>query len=374
MANRNTETTRGSARATIVDVARESNVSYSTVADILRAKSRFRYKPETIQRVREAALRCGYETHAGARLMRQQNNTLIGIIVPIAQRSHIGVLSVAMHEEILSRGYQSVLIGSQLFDPPAKAEDGSDFPGQIPSFPDLQSLAGVLMLDLTVELEVPANVKRLMKSVPYVATYPVVSPEINLVSYDMAKGVEKVLEHLVELGHKRIAFADRFTPGHPSNDLKVQGWRQGVERFKDAVDHAFDISLSHCEAADRQGMGISIAEQLQELKIKPTALICPSDDVALSAMGQLMHRGWKIPEDISITGVDDIEFSSFTCPTVTTIRQPSRQMARAAVELLLNLIDKGDSAEAKEERTAQQLFIEPLLVVRESTAPPARAE
>ena len=370
MAKETAKSLQNGARATIVDVAREANVSYTTVADILRAKSRFSYRPETIQRVREAALRCGYETHIGARMMRQLKSTLIGIIVPTQPRSHTGALSLAIHQEIVARGYQSVVIGSQLFDPPPQTDDGSDIPAMAPLFADLRSLAGALMLDLTVELEVPPNVTRLLAALPYVATYPVTSPEINLVSYDFSLAIEQVVEHLVGLGHRRIAFASRFDDLHPTEALKVAGWRQGVERFQDSLDRRYDVSLGMCAVHDRQHMGIVIAEQLQALKHKPTALICPSDDVALSAMGQLMHRGWKIPEDISITGIDDIEFAAFTCPTLTTIRQPSRQIARAAVELLLNMITAGNAGENKELRPARQLFIEPQLVIRESTAPP----
>lgn len=368
MANRPAESTQGGTRATIVDVARESNVSYSTVADILRAKSRFSYRPETIQRVREAALRCGYETHTGARLMRQQKSTLIGIVVPVYQRNHISALSLAVHEEILAHGYQSVVIGSQVFDPPA--ELGDELQTAVKSFPDLQSLAGVVLLDFTVELGLPENFTRLMKSLPYVATYAVTSPEINLASYNMALAVEKVMEYLIGLGHRRIAFADRFDPKYPSDTSKVMGWRRGVERFGDSLDGAHDISLAMCHQNDRLQMGIQIAEQLQALDEKPTALICPSDDVALSTMGQLMHRGWKIPQDISITGIDDIEFAAFTCPTLTTVRQPSEEMGRAAVELLLSLIKQGESPEPGKEVRAQQLFIEPQIIVRESTAPP----
>lgn len=340
---------------TIRDVAREAEVSITTVSQILRENSRYQFHPNTVERVREAAERLGYQAHAAARLLRQQETKMIGLAVRLTVHPHLNRLLVAVHDELMQRGYDAVLC-----EPNQLIPTHSHAP-----FPSPEMLAGILSLDLSLEQAVPDFYEMLQRKLPLIALYPVASPEVQTVCTDMAHGIELAVEHLVNLGHRSIAFTSFVKTEFPSDYIKVDGWTRAIKKYKLARGCAHIVPVHHTNTLIE--LGPIIAQHLKTLQPRPTALVTVSDEVALSAMGAIQAMGWRVPEDISITGYDGIDFGLYCNPSLTTVAQPVREVAHSAVDRMLRLVRK-TNVEAYDGPMKQ--WIAPTLVVRRSTAPP----
>jgi DNA-binding LacI/PurR family transcriptional regulator len=170
------------------------------------------------------------------------------------------------------------------------------------------------------------------------------------------KASAEVTKHLIQLGHKRIAYlGDRF--GYQSDTERFAGYREALERaglpfLPELIVHGD----GKCEG------GITGVEGLMNLPKPPTAIFCYNDMTALGALRQLHLRKMRVPEDVSVVGFDDLFIASYTQPPLTTVRQPRRLMGRLAMESLLKLISGEDSSSA--------IYVPAELIVRESTAPP----
>lgn len=339
---------------TIRDVAREAGVSISSVSRILRGESQYRYHEDTERRVREAAERLGYQAHAAARLLRQQETKLIGLAVHVTVRPHFNHLVVAVHDELIAHGYAPML-----FEPNQLLPAHSHAP-----FPSLAMLAGIVSIDMTMPQSVPNFHETLASRLPTVALYPVPDDSVDFVFTDLAAGVEMAVEHLVELGHRRIAFTTNFDGPHPSPHLKTSGWKRATARHELVQPENYFIRLDQYGAIP--DMAEEIAQRFLQLSPRPTALVCPSDEVAMCVINQLMSRGVQVPRDVSVVGFDGIEVGAYTCPALTTIVQPVDAVAGKAVERLMQVI-RGNNGVG---RPPLREYVKPQLCVRASTAAP----
>jgi DNA-binding LacI/PurR family transcriptional regulator len=170
------------------------------------------------------------------------------------------------------------------------------------------------------------------------------------------KGSAEVTNHLIQLGHRRIAYlGDRF--GYQSDVERFAGYREAMDRaglpfLPELVVHGD----GKCEG------GMAGIDTLMSLPETPTAIFCYNDMTALGALRKLHLRGMRVPEDVSLVGFDDLFIASYMQPPLTTLRQPRRMMGRLAMESLLKLIS-GESS-------SQVIHVPAELIVRESTAPP----
>jgi LacI family xylobiose transport system transcriptional regulator len=177
---------------------------------------------------------------------------------------------------------------------------------------------------------------------------------------DNAAVVELAMRHLVELGHRRIAHLSG-----PSNALTAQARVEGYRCW--AVELGLDYAYCSANAgAWSAEEGYRAALALLDAGERPTALFASNDRLAIGAAHALRERGLRIPEDVSLVGVDDIEASRYLNPPLTTIRQPLDAMARAGIDLLLRLMNGG------QDQATEQITLAPTLVVRASTAAPGR--
>lgn len=184
--------------------------------------------------------------------------------------------------------------------------------------------------------------------------------EFPSIAADSYGGARSAMQHLAELGHRRIAFI--------TGDERMNSARDRHRAYDDAVailglerDPALvlpgDYSL---------GSGRTAAQQLLALAVRPTALFAANDLSAFGAMSVLQTAGLRVPQDISVVGFDDLEAASLVHPGLTTVRQPINEMGRAAANTLLALIAGLDVA-------TQQVSLPTELVVRASTAVCKRA-
>lgn len=342
---------------TLQQVAKEVGVSTTSVSDILQRGQRDRYRDETVERVIEAAQRMGYQAHAAARLLRQGSTTLVGIAVrtEVLGRESVNPIVLAVEAELAKRGYQPILI-----DPSHMVPANSHAP-----FPSPDMIAGIISADLAMESQVPDFYKILTVRLPIVALYPLHSAHIDCVTTDRARAIEMAVEHLVGLGHRRIAFAEVMRADGVTSAPKMEGWNRARRKYDLEFHPGYEISLP--DHGRIRELGEEAAQTLLALKPRPTALVCASDEIALGAIRHLSAQGVRLPAELSIVGFNGSRQGEYTYPALTSVAQPVTQIARVATERLLKLIELKRAG--KTWKTCQQM-IEPVLVNRESTELP----
>jgi LacI family transcriptional regulator len=201
--------------------------------------------------------------------------------------------------------------------------------------------------------------RALDNSCPFVVVDPLLALDVRVpcVSAAHRSGADQAMEHLLALGHRRIA-AITGPPGWVATEERRAAYRAALADAGIARDPALEV-----EADFQFEPGEVAAGSLLDLPKPPTAIFALSDAMAIGAMGAARQRGVRVPEDLSIVGFDDLKYATIVAPGLTTVRQPLAEMGRTAVGLLLRLM---------EPRRTGPLHIElpTRLVVRDSTGPP----
>ena len=201
------------------------------------------------------------------------------------------------------------------------------------------------------------------RSYPFVVVDPRITVPRGTVSISAAhfSGARAVTRHLVELGHRRIGVIN----GPPY-------WHSRDDRLGGHLAALSEAGVLGDPELMRQGepaakTGVQAGGELLDLRPRPTAVVCFNDKVAVGVLEAAAARGIRVPQDLSVTGFDDIDVSRATTPKLTTVRQPLQEMGRTAVTMLVRQLD-GHAHEALSMELATEL------VVRESTGPaPAEA-
>ncbi len=194
--------------------------------------------------------------------------------------------------------------------------------------------------------------------IPYVFLDPLGTPppDAPLVGATNWAGGLAATEHLLDLGHERIAVISG--PAHVlCSRARVDGYRAALQRQGDATPRPFVRFAEFDEVA-----GLEQATTLLAMRKPPTAIFCASDMIALGAYEAAHRLGLRVPEDVSIVGFDDLPLAAWMQPNLTTVRQPLAEMATLATRMLVQLIDGGTL-------DARQVEVATRLVVRNSTAP-----
>jgi DNA-binding LacI/PurR family transcriptional regulator len=177
---------------------------------------------------------------------------------------------------------------------------------------------------------------------------------VHSVMISNQEGSRAIAEHLIGLGHRRIAYiGDQF--GYQSDTERHAGYREALDAAKipplpELVVHGDGKPEAALKAMDT----------LLALSRPPTAVCCYNDMTALGAIRSIRMHGLRVPDDISIAGYDDLFVASYTDPPLTTVRQPMRRMGQLAMENLIKLMSGQESV--------VRIKVKPELIVRESTA------
>ena len=191
--------------------------------------------------------------------------------------------------------------------------------------------------------------------------------EAPSIDYDSRAGARLAVEHLLSLGHKKIAFATtplvRFTRKEIYTGYRKALVAAGIEP---------DETLLYERAIDKSGRGSDyelnigrlIAEEMLKKGCPATAVVCINDMIAIGLIQTLAQQGIRVPEDISVIGFDNIPLAGAYVPALTTVHSPAQEMGRLAAIMLL------DALRSDEETMAVTMRLSPKLVVRESTGKP----
>jgi LacI family transcriptional regulator len=204
----------------------------------------------------------------------------------------------------------------------------------------------------------PALLKRLAEmAIPYASISPKQQARVG-VDMNETRAATDMVEHLVSLGHRRIAHIVGH-PAHGASGWRLTGYRNGLERAGLKYDPALVVQGEFSFES-----GVRAAEQLLDLKRRPTAVFAANDDMAAGVIRVALERGLRVPEDLSVSGFDDTPMSNHIFPALTTVHQPTHEMGRLATLELLASIQKPDSG--------RMLHVPYTLQLRRSTGPAPR--
>ena len=332
---------------TMVDVAREAGVAVGTVSNVLNHPELV--APATRQHVLEAMSALGFVRNESARQLRAGRSRTIGLVVlDVANPFFTDVARGA--EEVAGEAGLSILLCNS-------SEDGQ----REASYLDLLTEQRVLGVLIT---PVDATSTRLdvlrAKGIPVV----LVDQRARLrgpcsVSVDDVLGGRLAVEHLLERGHRRLAFA-----GGPLSMRQVEDRLLGARQALGAAgvaDDALTVLTTHGLTI---ASGREVGQRIAALPAgaRPTAIFCANDLLALGVLQEMTGAGIRVPEELAIVGYDDIIFAEAAAVPITSVRQPRHELGRTAAALLL------EEAQARKGHRHRQVEFSPELVVRRSSA------
>jgi len=330
---------------TIKDVARVAGVSPSTVSRALNDSPLIR--EETKERIRRIAEELGYERNELARGLVKGASGAIGLVIPDITNPFFAEVTRGVGEVAHARGYGVILCNTEE-DP----ERERSYIGLLRR----KRVDGLILTSVTAE---DPYLKALARSkTPFVlvsrASQVVNAPYVGV---DDRLGGRLAVEHLVELGHRRIGFI-----GGPPD---VQSCVDRLAAYEAVLDErGIPIRDEWIMFSDfTQSAGHRAARRLLGGKDRPSAVFAANDVVALGVLQAADELGIEVPEELSVVGYDDISYAALPRIRLTTVAQPSFDMGRIAVEWLLSALEGGKT------RRLYRLLT-PKLVVRSTTAPP----
>ena len=328
----------------IKDVARHAGVSTATVSRVFSAPERVR--SETRERVIEAANAVGFVANGAARALTTRRNMTVGAVIPnIENEGFLKLISTfqsTMHES----GY-TILIASAGYDVDKEMDEAT-----------LLLERGIDGLLLAGDIHRPELIARLASRRVHLVQVFSLSKQRACVGFDNAEASMTAANHLMDLGHRRIGVIMGIRENNDRAGERVRGVRQALAARSLTMLSQHDVSVSHGILAGREGM----RRILEAKAARPTAVICGTDQMAFGAIIEARSHGLNVPEDLSVIGFNDSDYAPFITPALTTVRIHSSEIGRAAAG---NLI-----ARMTGQLAPQVIRIEPLLIVRESTAPP----
>ena len=335
----------GPRSASVKDVAAAAGVSLGTVSNVLNRPDRV--SAHTRERVQRAMRELGFVRNDAARQLRAGRSDVIAYVMLDATNPFFTDVAQGV-EDAAEQSDLSVFICNS----DQRGERERSYLTRL----EQQRVQGVLITP--VEAEDPLLDEIARRGTPVVIVDRTRSGNTHCsVAVDDVLGGRLAAEHLLDLGHERIAFV-----GGPERIGQVRDRREGARRALEEAGRAGDdfvvVSTDALTVAEGRGAGARIAGMARA--VRPTAAFCANDLLALGLLQQCVALGIRVPDDLAIVGYDDIDFAGAAAVPLTSVRQPRRQLGRSAAELLI------DEATNPDHRHQQVVFT-PELVARSST-------
>ncbi|MCO4238169.1 LacI family transcriptional regulator [Pseudarthrobacter sp. MDT3-28] len=329
-----------SKRPTMMDVATRVGVSRQLVG--LAFRNEAGVSSSTRERIFEAASELGYSPDIAARSLRRRSSNYIGVLFNPAHSSAddiVEALYAAAHE----RGY-NLILGAL-----TATRDERDAITELLGF----RTESVIL----ISPETPVNeLRKLAKRLPVVSIgRPLPQGVCSAVRSDGQRGIAAAVDHLVELGHRDIAYV--LTRSLPEFAARHQGYVTAMDR------HGLPLRVREIGGDFTEESGAGAAESFLAEPVMPTAVVCSNDHAAMGLINRLLRAGLRVPEDVSVTGYDDSRIARLSFVDLTSVRQDPAEMSTAAVEAAVQMMSDQDS-------TPQERMIVPTLVIRGSTGQP----
>lgn len=331
---------------TLEEVGRLAGVSRSTVSRVVNNHPNVR--DQVRERVWEVIRETGYQPHAAARSLVTRRTRIVGVLIPEAVSTlftdpFFSRLLCGITQTCNAERYHLLL---SLFNDPAGPEEmyrrviGSGH------------LDGVLVASTQVD---DPLIKRLLQDgVPFVMAGRHPATGVNYVDIDNVAGAQVAVEHLIGLGHKRIATITGPL-GMTSGQDRLAGYRQALTAHQLPVDEELIVEGDFTEES-----GMAATRDLLTRSV--TAIFAASDIMAVGALKAIWEADLRVPEDVALVGFDDIPVAAALEPALTTVRQPIERLGSMAADLLLNLLNDPPEAQASVHRS----LLPVKLIVRDS--------
>jgi len=334
---------------TIKDVAKQAGVSHSTVSRALRGSSLI--SDETTERIRRTAVEMGYFPSAAARSLKTNRSHALGVIVSNIDDPFFSEILQGIEEIAQGSGYSMLMAASQR-DPEREQAIVQDMRER--------RVDGLIICSASFSTE--QRRKLLEYGIPIVMVNNQAAEEYRYSIYhDDVDGGRQVARHLIELGHQHIAYLGNSISGRTTLD-RLTGFHQEM----DAARLAIPAEYIHEVPGGRPEDSHAALDYFFNLPQPPTALFCFNDMLAIGVLNGLQTSGIRVPEDISVVGFDNIVFSAYTNPPLTTLDQPKRYIGAEAARLILGLLDSLVDDEIPEQQIQK---LKGKLLIRQSTAP-----
>lgn len=336
---------------TIKDIARRTGVSHSTVSRALRGDPLI--SDETAQRIQQAALDMAYLPSAAARSLKTNRSQVLGVIVTSIDDPFFSEIVFGIEEAAQQAGY-SLFIAAPQHD---TAREQKIVHAMMEHRTD-----GVIICSSSFS---PEQGRQLLEyGFPIVVVNHQGAENFHYsIFHDDVDGSRQITRHLIDQGHQRIAYLGNALSGRTTLD-RLSGFQLEMQAAGLPIPPEFIFDV----AGNGPEFGLSGAQHLLNLPQPPTAIVCFNDMLAIGVLRSCQEAGLKVPEDISITGFDNITFSAYTNPPLTTFDQPKQSIGSEAARLLLDLVTSesgGSSFEPKE------IILKGRLLVRNSVSSPS---
>ncbi|RAS79054.1 LacI family DNA-binding transcriptional regulator [Priestia endophytica] len=322
------------------DVAKLAKVAPATVSRVLRHPHLV--SDETREKVQKAIHELNYKPNMIARQFRTKETKTILVVVPDITQPFFSQVLKGIQHTAAEHGYR-VLLGD--------TENDVEQERELVDLMFQRQADGMILLTARMEEE---KIEELSKQFPIVLACEYIDGlDVSTVSIDNIGGARKVTEHLIQLGHTKIA--------HIAGAMNVILSRDRLKGYKQAmISHDLEIHSSYIQEGESNlESGYHQMIRLLSLADPPTAVFVFNDEMAIGAIKAAKDSGLSVPQDIAIVGFDNLQMSSIIEPHITTIDQPKYEIGKKAMELLVHQM-KGEPLKRK------KFVLTDELIVRES--------
>ncbi|MEM9996816.1 MAG: LacI family DNA-binding transcriptional regulator [Bacteroidota bacterium] len=334
--------------ATIRDVARRAGVSISTVSRVLNDTCPVH--PDKRRLVLDAADALGYAPNPAARSLLNKKTGGLGVLLPFVSGEFFSEFLSALDKAAQQNDLFLVISTSH--------RRLSEFTGAMQALD--KRVDGLIVM--APEL-LPSDITSIVRTedpVVFVNTRAEGLP-FDTVNFDNHQGARALTQHLLDLGHKRIAFVRGPSDAHDAME-RLRGYRDAMLEAGLGLDPTLEVHGEYTLEA-----GYAATRTLLARNVQPTAIIAANDYAAIGVLRALHEAHLRVPEDVSVGGFDGLNSGLYTLPPLTTVRAPIRKIGQIAITLLLERLRYPER-----ERATQRRVLPVELVARASTAPPAR--
>jgi len=332
---------------TIKDVARKAGVAHTTVSRALRGSPLI--SPATTERVQQIASEMGYQPSAAARSLKTNRSQALGVIVSAIDDPFFSEILQGIDNVAQENGYSLFIAASQ--------RDLNHERAIVRTMRE-HRVDGVILCSTPFSAEQSKQLRSY--EIPIVVINNQSAEDYPYSIYhDDLDGSRQVMRHLIGLEHQRIAYLGYARSGR-TNAKRLAGYREEMKAAGLTIHNGYEFEVTTSDPAG----GHSSANHFLSLSPRPTAIFCYNDMLAIGVLRGLQESGLRVPNECSVAGFDNITFSAFTNPPLTTFDQPKRFIGTEAARLVLGLLN--EDAPGPKIQTLQGS-----LLVRGSTARPA---
>lgn len=336
----------------IKDIAEAAGTTHSTVSRALRGSSKI--SDEMRERIQRLADEMGYTPNAVAQSLQTKQTNAIGLVVTSIADPFFPEVVKGVEEVAQPAGF-SVFLNSSYNDPDQEIEVIETF--------HRRRVDGILVASSRIGNHHADRMARIEAPVVLINSEAEKDSDFHSVTVDDRTGMQRAVQHLVELGHRRIGYLGvRNRPR--SNQRRKQGYREAMREAGLAPRDEWIETAPIVETEPQTDVTVAEALVPNLLEAGVTAILCFNDMIAVGVLMACKNQGVQVPGECSVVGFDNIDMTRYMTPPLTTVHQLKREMGSIAMQMLHDLIEGEE---------VQNRVLSPRFVRRESTAPPPEA-